>query len=89
MACQYSLPSTELAQRAVRSPPRTLSRPTLPNREGDDQNGFVRKGTVLCQVLELGLCAVGFASAGRQYTTLMYTGTASGIPKLKLDTAIE
>ncbi len=44
---------------------------------------------VLCQVLELGLCATGFASAGRQYTTLMYTGTASGTPKLKLDTALD
>ncbi len=43
---------------------------------------------VLCQVLELGLYATGFASAGRQYTTLMYTGTASGTPKLKLDTAL-
>ncbi len=43
---------------------------------------------MLCQVLELGLCATGFARAGRQYTTLMYTGTASGTPKLKLDTAL-
>ncbi len=46
------------------------------------------RSLVLCQVLELGLCATGFASAGRQYTMLMYTGTASGTPKLKLDTAL-
>ncbi len=43
---------------------------------------------VLCQVLELGLCAAGFASAGRQYTTLMYTGTASGTPKLSTESAL-
>ncbi len=49
------------------------------------QNSFA---LLLCQVLELGLCATGFANAGRQYTTLMYTGTASGTPKLSTESAI-
>ncbi len=43
---------------------------------------------MLCQVIELGLCATGFASAGRQYTTLMYTGTTSGTPKLSTESAL-
>ncbi len=43
---------------------------------------------MLCQALELGLCATGFASAGRQYTTLRYTGTASGTPNLSTESAL-
>ncbi len=43
---------------------------------------------VLCQVLELGLCATGFASAGRQYTMFTYTGTASGTPNLSTESAL-
>ncbi len=39
---------------------------------------------MLCQVRELGLCATGFASAGRQNTTFTYTGPASGTPNLSL-----
>ncbi len=46
-----------------------------PRLRGDDET-FIYGLLVFCQVLELGLCATGFASAGRQYTTLMYTGNS-------------